>query len=79
MTSTDAVSQPADGQGSGGEHVWFAEHMEVAGWVVFSLGCTLCAGLSAAMCCQVTDNNQLQQPGTLLCWHLWLRRTINQE
>lgn len=38
----------------GNEPVWFAEHMGVAGWVVFSLGCALYAGLSAVMCCQIT-------------------------
>lgn len=80
VTSSDAVSQPADVHAEhGSEHVWFAEHMEVVGWVVFSLGSTLCAGLSAVTCCQITGSNQLEQPCTQLCLRPWLRRAMNWE
>lgn len=57
----------------GSEQVLFAAHKEVATWLVVSLGCTLCAGLGAVMCCQITGNHELQQPGPLLSHELGVK------
>lgn len=53
----------------GSEQVLFAEHKEVASWMVVCLSYTLCAGLGAVMCCQISGNHELQQPSPILSWH----------
>lgn len=64
----------------GSEQALFAEHKEVASWVVVSLGCTLCADLGAVVCCQITGNHELQQPGPFSTGiHQWLCRAMNWE